>query len=301
MQKQRTTNHFCVKALGESSVQHLGSSLRTWVLMQFWQWQKKQKTQDKTFPLGCLAQWQYAVLYVLMALTLCSMVPTPEIDQNAPYSVAFQTVGMSWVKYVVTLGALKWITTVLLVGAVGQVWYLTHIAHTHLIPSWFSLVNKRTRTPANATASMILASAIIAFFTELAILGNLLSLSSLFIFFLLVVGILVWHYYIPGVMTKKNGALFFFFLFIIISSSILIGAYWGLSANGWILYAIFSPVWFFWHLGPGCVCAPSTKANDLGCSTCAMGSISLWRSTFSSLEPLIDYHSFSLESGLLQY
>ncbi len=32
---------------------------------------------------------------------------------------------------------------------------------------------------------------IIAFFTELAILGNLLSLSSLFIFFLLVVGILV--------------------------------------------------------------------------------------------------------------
>lgn len=38
---------------------------------------------------------------------------------------------------------------------------------------------------------MILASAIIALFTELAILGNLLSLSSLFIFFLLVVGILV--------------------------------------------------------------------------------------------------------------
>jgi APA family basic amino acid/polyamine antiporter len=60
------------------------------------------------------------VLYVLMAFTLCSMVPTPKIDQNAPYSVAFQTVGMSWVKYVVTLGALKGITTVLLVGAVGQ-------------------------------------------------------------------------------------------------------------------------------------------------------------------------------------
>lgn len=48
------------------------------------------------------------------------MVPTREIDQNAPYSVAFQTVGMSWVEYVVTLGALKGITTVLLVGAVGQ-------------------------------------------------------------------------------------------------------------------------------------------------------------------------------------
>lgn len=71
------------------------------------------------------------VLYVHMALTLCLMVSTPEIDQNAPYSVAFQTVGMSWAKYVVTLGALKGITTVLLVGAVGQAQYLTHIVRTH--------------------------------------------------------------------------------------------------------------------------------------------------------------------------
>lgn len=50
-------------------------------------------------------------------------------------------------------------------------------------------------------------------------------------------------------MIKKTGALFFFLLFIIISSSILIGAYWGLSANGWIMYAFFSPVWFIGTLG----------------------------------------------------
>jgi APA family basic amino acid/polyamine antiporter len=79
------------------------------------------KNTGQDIPIGLLGSMTiFTVLYVLMALTLCSMVPTSEIDQNAPYSVAFQTVGMSWVKYVVALGALKGITTVLLVGAVGQ-------------------------------------------------------------------------------------------------------------------------------------------------------------------------------------
>ncbi|CAK9235471.1 unnamed protein product [Sphagnum troendelagicum] len=82
---------------------------------------KETKNTGQDIPIGLLGSMTiFTVLYVLMALTLCSMVPTPEIDQNAPYSVAFQTVGMSWVKYVVALGALKGITTVLLVGAVGQ-------------------------------------------------------------------------------------------------------------------------------------------------------------------------------------
>jgi APA family basic amino acid/polyamine antiporter len=105
---------------------------------------------------------------------------------------------------------------------------------------------------------MVLATAIIAFFTELDILGSLLSLSSLFIFFLVAVGILVRRYYIPGVTTRKNGILFVTFLSIIISSSIVIAAYWGLSAKGWILYAVFVPVWFLGTLGLA-VCVPQVR------------------------------------------
>jgi APA family basic amino acid/polyamine antiporter len=89
------------------------------------------KNPGKDIPIGLLGSMTICtVLYVLVALTLCSMVSTPEIDQNAPYSVAFQTVGMSWAIYVLPLGTLKGITTVLLVGAVGQAQYLTHIVHS---------------------------------------------------------------------------------------------------------------------------------------------------------------------------
>jgi APA family basic amino acid/polyamine antiporter len=208
------------------------------------------KNPGRDIPIGLLGSMTICtILYVLMALTLCLMVPTPEIDQNAPFPVAFKIVGMNWAQYLVSLGALKGITTVMLVSAVGQARYLTHIARSHLIPPWFGIVNERTKTPANATATMVIASAILAFFTALDILGNLLSLSSLFIFFLVAVGILMRRYYIPGVTTRKHGVLFFFFLFIIIAASVAIGTYWGLNPNGWILYAVFSPIWFLGTLG----------------------------------------------------
>jgi APA family basic amino acid/polyamine antiporter len=208
------------------------------------------KNPGRDIPIGLLGSMTICtILYVLMALTLCLMVPTPEIDQNAPFSVAFETVGWKWAQYLVALGALKGITTVMLVSAVGQARYLTHIARSHLIPPWFGIVNERTKTPVNATATMVAATAIIAFFTALDILGDLLSLSSLFIFFLVAVGILVRRYYIPGVTTRKHGVLFFFFLFIIIAASVAVAMYWGLSPNGTILYAVFTPIWFLGTLG----------------------------------------------------
>ncbi|KAJ6705275.1 CATIONIC AMINO ACID TRANSPORTER 5 [Salix purpurea] len=75
------------------------------------------------------------VIYCLMALTLSMMQKYTEIDTGAAYSVAFQSVGMNWARYLVALGALKGMTTVLLVGALGQARYTTHIARAHMIPS----------------------------------------------------------------------------------------------------------------------------------------------------------------------
>lgn len=101
-------------------------------------------------------------------------------------------------------------TTVLLVSAVGQARYLTHIARTHMMPPWFAHVDHKLGTPVNATITMLSATAVIAFFTELSILSNLLSISTLFIFMLVALGLLVRRYYSTGVTTKENRVRFFF-------------------------------------------------------------------------------------------
>ncbi|POO00949.1 Amino acid/polyamine transporter, partial [Trema orientale] len=112
------------------------------------------------------------VLYCLLSLTLCLVQPYGQIDNNAPFSVAFEAVGMSRTKYLVAAGPLKAMTSVLLVGVVGQARYLTHIARTHMMPPWLALVNEKTGTPINATAVMLAGTAVFALFSDLNILSE---------------------------------------------------------------------------------------------------------------------------------
>ncbi|KAJ6375089.1 hypothetical protein OIU77_000121 [Salix suchowensis] len=51
---------------------------------------------------------------------------------------------------------------------------------------------------------MLAATAAVGFFTKLAILSNLLSISTLFIFMLVAVALLVRRYYASGVTTQAN-------------------------------------------------------------------------------------------------
>jgi APA family basic amino acid/polyamine antiporter len=45
------------------------------------------------------------LLYVLMSLCICLMVPYQQIDVDAPFAAAFLTNGMPWAARVVSLGA----------------------------------------------------------------------------------------------------------------------------------------------------------------------------------------------------
>ncbi|XP_057824958.1 cationic amino acid transporter 1 [Cryptomeria japonica] len=186
--------------------------------------------------------------YCLMAMTLCLMQNYKTIDTQAPFSIAFQQAGLGWAKYIVALGALKGMTTVLMVSVLGQARYLTHIARTHMFPPWFALVHEKTGTPINATVIMVVATAIIAFFTNLDILSNLLSISTLIIFSLIAIGLLVRRYYVTGETNSRNQSLFIMFLVIIIGSSIVTSIYWARS-DGWIGYVITIPILFLGTLG----------------------------------------------------
>ncbi|KAI9083748.1 hypothetical protein K1719_034337 [Acacia pycnantha] len=133
-------------------------------------------------------------------------------------------------------------TTVMLGTVVGQARYLTHISRTHMLPPWFAQVDAKLGTPVNATIMMLIVSAVIAFFTELQILSNLLSISTLFIFMLVAVGLLVRRYYSTGVTTKANQTKFIACLVLILGSSAAISGYWAMS-DGWIGYAVAVPFW----------------------------------------------------------
>ncbi|KAB1221500.1 Cationic amino acid transporter 5 [Morella rubra] len=183
------------------------------------------KNPSRDIPLGLLGSMSIiTVIYCLMALALAMMQKYTDIDREAPYSLAFQSVGMKWAKYLVALGALKGMTTVLLVGALGQARYVTHIARAHMIPPWFALVHPQTGTPINATLLITISSACIAFFSSLDVLAGLLSVSTLFIFTMMPVALLVRRYYVREITPRINLLKLVIFLLIIIASSMATAA-----------------------------------------------------------------------------
>ncbi|KAM1153911.1 hypothetical protein ACFX2I_036284 [Malus domestica] len=207
------------------------------------------KNPAKDIPIGLVGSMVIVtVLYCLLALTLGLMQPYNQIDEQAAFPVAFQAVGMGWAKYLVAAGALEGMTSALLGGAVGQARYLTHIARTHMVPPWFAQVDSKTGTPVNATVTLLAATAVIAFFTSLDVLANLVSISTLFIFSLVAIALLVRRYYVSGVTTQANRNKFIACLFIIISSSIATSVYWS-RTDDWIAYVVTAPLWFLGTLG----------------------------------------------------
>ncbi|KAJ6375088.1 hypothetical protein OIU77_000120 [Salix suchowensis] len=62
----------------------------------------------KDIPIGLVGSMCITTLaYCLLAVTLCLMVPYSKIDVDAPFSVAFETVGWGWAKYIVAAGCVE--------------------------------------------------------------------------------------------------------------------------------------------------------------------------------------------------
>lgn len=208
------------------------------------------KNPARDIPLGLVGSMSaIIVVYCVMALVLVMMQRYDQLDVNAAYSEAFASLGMKWARIVVALGALKGMTTGILVGALGQARYTTQIARAHMIPPFFALVHPKTKTPIYATILVTSISAIIGFFTDLEVLASVSSISTLFIFMLMAIALLVRRYYVRDVTSRPEHIKFIVFLLVIIGTSIGISVLWNTNTYGWIGYAIVVPLWFFSTLG----------------------------------------------------
>ena len=129
-------------------------------------------------------------------------------------------------------------------GALGQARYTTQIARTHMIPPYFALVHPRTGTPVYATMAVTLGAACVALFSSLDVLASVSSISTLFIFALVAVALLVRRYYVAGKTPAKQLRTFLAFLALVVLSSIGLSAYYNSRyARRWPGYAVFGVGW----------------------------------------------------------
>ncbi|KAI7737357.1 hypothetical protein M8C21_028820 [Ambrosia artemisiifolia] len=104
--------------------------------------------------------------YSLLVAIVCLMQPYNQIDVDAPFTMAFEAVGMNWAKLLVGIGALKGMTTVLLATIIAESRYFTHMAPPILV-----VVHKKLGTPVNATVIMTATNCVVAWLVYLFIVG----------------------------------------------------------------------------------------------------------------------------------
>ena len=157
------------------------------------------KNPKRDLPIGIIGSLVICtVLYIAVSATLTGMVPYNKIDINAPVAIAFQQVGFQSAQFLVTVGALAGITSVLLVMMMGQPRIFLAMARDGLMPvGFFGAVHPKFKTPYKSTILTGLVVAIAASLLPLSILADLTSIGTLFAFALVCLSVLILRYVDP--------------------------------------------------------------------------------------------------------
>jgi APA family basic amino acid/polyamine antiporter len=131
------------------------------------------------------------VLYIAVAVLLTGVVHYSRLDVAAPVAVGIDATGVAWGSLMVKVGAIAGTATVMLVTLLGQSRVFFTMSRDGLLPQWASAIHPRFRTP---WISSIITGIFVASFAgviPIAILGQLVSIGTLFAFIIVCAAVLV--------------------------------------------------------------------------------------------------------------
>jgi APA family basic amino acid/polyamine antiporter len=137
-----------------------------------------------------------------VAAVLTGMVPYYKIDIHAPLAHAFSRVGLPLAHFLISLGALTGITSVLMVLMLSQPRIMLAMARDGLLPaSFFGSVHARFRTPWKSTVLTGIAVGLMGAFLPLRMLAELVNIGTLLAFVIVCAAVLIMRYREPD--TKR--------------------------------------------------------------------------------------------------
>ena len=160
------------------------------------------KNPQRDMPIGILGSLVLCtVLYVLVSGVMVGLVPYTTLGVPAPMAVAIDAAnkasqGTAWawlmrmMPFLVKLGAIAGLSSVMVVMMLGQPRIFYSMAHDGLLPAWAKKIHPRFRTPHITTIVTGVAVALAAGFTPIHILGELVSVGTLLAFVIVSIGII---------------------------------------------------------------------------------------------------------------
>ena len=148
---------------------------------------------NRDVPIGIVSSLVICtVLYIAVAAVLTGMVPYNQINIDAPVSDAFAQKGLTAARYLISLGALTGITSVLLVMMLSLPRVMLAMARDGLVPpSFFGAVHPKFRTPYKTTILTGFFVASMAAFIPLRVLAELVNIGTLLAFVIVCAAVLI--------------------------------------------------------------------------------------------------------------
>jgi|ERR1051326_1760759 APA family basic amino acid/polyamine antiporter len=150
------------------------------------------KNPKKDMPFGILGSLVICtVLYILVSGLLTHIVPYTQLDVPDPVVVGIRVTGQQWATFMVELGALGGLATVMLVMLLGQSRVFYSMSRDGLLWPWASAIHPRFRTPYISSIVVGFFVAILAMLFPLSILDQMTSVGTLLAFVLVSAGVWV--------------------------------------------------------------------------------------------------------------
>lgn len=151
------------------------------------------RNPKRDMPIGIIGSlFICTILYILYSLVLTGIVNYKDLNVAAPLAVAVDHMkGLPWVGFLMKLGSLCGLTSVMLVMLLGQSRVFYSMANDGLLPPLFSQIHPRFRTPWKSNLLLMVFVSLGAAFTPIARLGNLTSIGTLFAFVLVCIAIII--------------------------------------------------------------------------------------------------------------
>ena len=148
------------------------------------------KNPKRDMPLGILGSLVICtILYIIVSGLLTRLVPYSNLNVPDPVVVGIRTTGQQWATFLVELGALAGLATVMLVMLLGQSRVFYSMSRDGLLWPWASKIHPRFRTPYLSSMVVGLFVAVLATLVPLNVLDEMTSVGTLLAFMLVSIGV----------------------------------------------------------------------------------------------------------------